>query len=534
MQSLTPAHGALYLMLGIFFGSYISEDAAVVAAAALAATHMLGVHFAFLSAVGGVWTGDLGVYALLNGIGGPAAIWFSRKYKLDGIRVPRRQSLVSLGLSRFVPGTRLPSYAAAVVFRTPFRAFAVTTAISATVYAAAIFIILRISPNRSGELRHDLLAIGATALSFLGILAAWRKWGAAVRQGISSIWHDFWRWEFWPAWVFYLPVGAMCAWLAFRFRGIALPTAANPGQHNGGLVGESKWEILRDLMVAAPDFVADGYLVGPGATSDRVEMLDSVCCRNGISYPLVLKPDVAQRGAGFRKIHNRREAEKYLAQIQSNVVLQRYVSGPKEAGIFYYRFPGEAQGHIFSITRKEFPCVVGDGIRSLQQLILSDRRARRIARTYFERFAGHLDAVPPPGLQLRLVEAGNHCQGCIFRDGSDLNSEELRSAFDSFSQAIPGFFIGRFDVRYSGDDALRQGKGFKIIELNGAASEATSIYDERYSLWSAYKTLYEQWKLVYAIGAANIANGHSAARPLELLREWRKFRHEAICYPIAD
>src|SRR5207249_4459366 len=82
----------------------------------------------------------------------------------------------------------------------------------------------------------------------------------------------------------------------------------------------------------------------------------------------------------------------------------------------------------------------------------------------------------------------------IFKEGGDLNSEELRTAFDEISQKLPGFYIGRYDIRYRSDDELRAGKEFQIIELNGAASEATNIYDEGNSLWSAYNTLYRQWK----------------------------------------
>ena len=135
---------------------------------------------------------------------------------------------------------------------------------------------------------------------------------------------------------------------------------------------------------------------------------------------------------------------------------------------------------------------------------------------------------------MRLVEAGNHCQGCVFKEGEDLYSEALRDAFDEISQRLPGFYIGRYDIRYSSDDELRAGKGFQIIELNGAASEATNIYDEGNSLWSAYKTLYRQWKLVFQIGAANRSRGHRPASPLAVFRDWMEFSRQAMEYPLAD
>jgi hypothetical protein len=243
---------------------------------------------------------------------------------------------------------------------------------------------------------------------------------------------------------------------------------------------------------------------------------------HAIRVPLVLKPDTAQRGAGFKKIGSWEQLENYLARVTGPVVVQRYVAYPNEAGVFYYRFPGDSNGQILGITRKEFPVVTGDGIHSLKELIESDPRARMISDTYLNRFRAEANRVLKEGERLRLVEAGNHCQGCEFRDGWDLYTEELRFAFDEISQRLPGFFVGRFDVRYSSDEELRTGTGFQILELNGAASEATNIYDSRNSIWAAYATLFRQWQIVYAIGAANRRRGFRPPSPLSIWRDWRE------------
>jgi hypothetical protein len=39
------------------------------------------------------------------------------------------------------------------------------------------------------------------------------------------------------------------------------------------------------------------------------------------------------------------------------------------------------------------------------------------------------------------------------------------------------------------------------------------MYDPRYSIWHAYKTLCRQWKIACEIGAQNIRNG---AKPISL------------------
>src|SRR6266481_6004353 len=533
-------HGsAIALIVAIVLGAFISEDGATITAATLAASSVLDFRLAFLSAFAGLWGGDLGVYALTRRIG-PRIMqhrWFAGWFPKEraGTSNPLGSNgQLSLALSRFFPGMRLPAYISAGLERMPVLAFAGITAVSAIAWILVVFASIQLAPSRSSSAKQQLAILSLFGLGLFALLSAWRRWGPGIRRALSISLDRIVRWEFWPAWLFYSPVALICVWLGLRYRGLSLPTVANLNQRNGGIVGESKIGILQTLMGTSPEYTSDGYLVPEGSVENRIESIEEICLRHDIRFPFVLKPDTAQRGAGFRKIESLDEFEKYVAQVSSPLILQRYVEGPKEAGVFYFRFPNEQRGHIFGITRKQFPFVVGDGIRSLRTLIESDSRARLIARTYLNRFELKADRILAEGEYLRLVEAGNHCQGCIFKDGGDLHSEELRTTFDEISQKLPGFYIGRYDIRYSSDDDLRAGKEFQIIELNGAASEATNIYDEGNSLWSAYKTLYQQWKLVFQIGAANRSRGHRPASPIAVFRDWIEFSRQAIEYPLAD
>ena len=111
---------------------------------------------------------------------------------------------------------------------------------------------------------------------------------------------------------------------------------------------------------------------------------------------------------------------------------------------------------------------------------------------------------------------------------------ELERRIDEISQKLNGFFIGRYDVRFSSEDDLRAGKTFQIIELNGAASEATSIYDSRNSIFDAYRTLFRQWDLVFAIGAANRNRGCTPTKLSLVWQKWREYSKMAATYPMAD
>jgi len=530
---------AIALVGAIVLGAFVSEDGATITAATLAASSVLDFRLAFLSAFAGLWGGDLGIYALTRRIG-PRIMqhrWFAGWFPKEKTRTSNPlagNGQLNLALSRFLPGMRLPAYISAGLDRMPALTFAAITAASAVAWIVLVFATIQLAPSRSSSTRQQLALFSLFGLGLFALLSAWRRWGHGIRRWLSISLDRIARWEFWPAWFFYSPVAAICFWLGLRYKGFSLPTVANLNQKNGGIVGESKIGILQTLMETSPEFTSDGYPVPTGSNQKRIEVIEEICQRHEIRFPFVLKPDTAQRGAGFRKVSSFDEAEKYLDQVSAPLVLQRYVEGPEEAGIFYYRFPKEQRGHIFGITRKQFPRLVGDGVHSIRELIEADSRARLIARTYLERFGSAVDRILPQGESMRLVEAGNHCQGCIFKEGGDLNSEELRTAFDEISQRLPGFYIGRYDIRYSSDDELRAGKGFQIIELNGAASEATNIYDEGNSLWSAYNTLYRQWKLVFQIGAANRSRGHRPASPLAVFRDWMEFSRQAMEYPLAD
>ena len=531
---------AAIVIAGIVLSAFVSEDGAIFGAAALASSMVLNLPSAALSAFLGLWISDFGVYGAVRLVreklppDSKSAQWIEARLFKSGDNFIQHRSQLALGFSRLVPGTRFPAYVSAGLLRMPITTFAAITGFSAAVWIALVFSFLHFFPLQATGTGEALVTAGFIGAGASGILAAWRVWGSDLGRRIAITFKKWQRWEFWPAWIFYPPVALMCGWLAIRFRGLSLPTVANPSQRNGGIVGESKIDILHELMRTSPEVTADAYLLEPGPMIQRMLALEFLCQRHEISFPYVLKPDTAQRGAGFKKIKSWQEAGAYLARVQTSIVLQKYVSGPHEAGVFYYRFSGEEQGHVFSITHKTFPIVVGDGRRTLTELIQQDDRAAIIASTYLARFGERAGHVVPAGEHVRLVEAGNHCQGCIFSDGSYLNSEQLRQTFDSIARKLPEFFIGRFDVRYEDPDKLRQGYGFHIIELNGAASEATDIYDERNSLSSAYKTLYRQWKLVYSIGADNRARGFKPASLWSFLCDWQDFRTQASYYPLAD
>jgi hypothetical protein len=342
------------------------------------------------------------------------------------------------------------------------------------------------------------------------------------------------HWEFWPQAVFYIPVAAKYMLLALRYRSLSLPTLANPGMLTGGLIGESKFETLADLAHSYPQFVAETWLVRFESADAQFARIRELFNEESLKYPVVFKPNVGQRGDGFKLIHSEQDARDYVEHFSRDILVQRYAEGPHEAGVFYYRLPDEHQGKILGITDKAFPVVVGDGVHTLEDLIRRDSRASLVAAVYLKRFAADRGKVLASGETWRLVEAGNHCQGAIFLDGARLFTPELERTLDAVARSVSGFFVGRFDIRYPSEEALGRGQDFQIIELNGASSEATNIYDPHNSVLKAWRTLFRQWEIIFAIANQNRKRGLRPTPWRIVWREWVGYRKQAALYSVSD
>jgi len=324
-----------------------------------------------------------------------------------------------------------------------------------------------------------------------------------------------WRWEFWPMWLFYAPIVPWIAWLSVRYRGFTTITAANPGIPHGGFVGESKYQILSRL--SGSNVIAT-ELINPAPIHQQEQALREIIGRNRWQFPLILKPDIGQRGAGVKLVKSLDAAGAYFKDCALPVIVQPFHPGPYEAGIFYYRHPDESHGQIFSITDKHFSELTGDGVSTLEDVIWQHPRYRMQAGRFLKRHASERQRVLRTGERFPLVVAGNHCQGTMFRDGSHLITPELTAAIDRIARRFSGFYFGRFDVRYSDAEQLKAGTDFAIIELNGVTSESTNIYDPEGSLISAYRTLLRQWSLLFEIAAENRRRGERCSSLGAILR----------------
>lgn len=516
----TASGFALLLTLVLLaFATLVSEDLACIAAGLLVAQGALAFWPAAFACGAGIFFGDLLLY-LVGRLGrgwlqhrpwswfvSPEDIARSRRW------FGRRGAWVIL-LSRFLPGTRLPTYVAAGVLRMPAAWFTACLLIPVALWTPFLVAVSRYTGERFFSTfevfqRYALPGFAGLLLSVWLLLGVGRS--LATHRGrrlLSGWWRRKTRWEFWSPWVFYPPVLLYALWLGVKYRGPTLFTAANPGMPaGGGFLGESKSEILSRLD---PTFVAD-FEVIPTSLSpeEKARRALDFQQRLALGFPLVLKPDQGQRGQGVTIAKSREEVGTFFAdpsRASAPTIVQRFIPGP-ELGIFYIRLPGGPTGRIFSITEKVLPSVTGDGTTHVESLILDDDRAVAMAPTYLSRLKSQLDRVPEPGEKVPLAELGTHCRGAIFLDGARHRTPELEAAVERISRSFDGFYFGRFDCKAPSLEAFEAGRDLQILELNGVTSEATHIYDPKNSLLDAYRVLFEQWRLAFEIGARNRDKG---------------------------
>jgi hypothetical protein len=151
--------------------------------------------------------------------------------------------------------------------------------------------------------------------------------------------------------------------------------------------------------------------------------------------------------------------------------------------------------------------VEGDGFSSIELLLKANPRYEFQLKALQKEYGPELKSVLPIGEKRNLVPYGNHARGAKFIDASNKISPELTKVIDEMCLQIPEFYFGRMDLMFNSWEDLEQGKNFSLVELNGAGSEPTHIYDPKHSLFFAWKILAQHITYMYKISVANHKRG---------------------------
>jgi hypothetical protein len=335
-----------------------------------------------------------------------------------------------------------------------------------------------------------------------------------------------------PKWMNLIPMIAQWLWLALIHRSLTLPSAANPGLTCGGLVGDGKIEYF-DMMGSAARAVTAAYISVENQGSASLGPALAAMRDAGLDFPVIAKPDLGWCGFGVRLVRNRVELESYLSAYPrgERLVIQRFVTFEGEAGLYYMRRPGAARGRIEGLLLRSFPRVTGNGVHTIAQLMDRDLRLQRLGRDGQSEPCCDTTRIPPAGEVVRVATIGSTRVGGLYCDGTALVTEELTDALEYIARDMKDFHAGRFDIRYESIGALRAGRGFVIIEVNGAGSEAVQAWDPGLSLRQAYRIVFEKQRRIFEIGNAMRRRGHKPVGLRELARHYFRQHRLIRRYP---
>jgi hypothetical protein len=243
----------------------------------------------------------------------------------------------------------------------------------------------------------------------------------------------------------------------------------------------------------------------------------------GLSFPVIFKPDLGERGFRVTRINDAEEIGDYVSRMRYDFLAQEFLDLPLEFGVFYSRHPSSSKGMITSVVMKEMLTVTGDGEQTFQQLILAKDRAKLQWEKLRTKFADQLHDVIPDQKVIELVSIGNHCLGTKFINRNDLINEKLCETFDAISKQIDGFYFGRYDLRCASIADLYAGR-IMIMELNGCGAEPAHIYHPGFPLLKGLRTLFTHWRTIFEIATENNKRGIPYISLKEAMNHYRVFK----------
>ncbi len=309
------------------------------------------------------------------------------------------------------------------------------------------------------------------------------------------------NWEKWSYDLIYLPIDIFWLYYGIRARAFWFFTPVNPTLQFAGFEGNSKREMYDQL----PGWCCPTSLLIDPKTS--LAAAESRMQEVQLKFPVVAKPDTGMQGVLFRILKTNEELKIYHENVGAPYILQTFVDLPLEFSVFHIRYPGEAKGIITGLIVKDYLHVTGDGQQSLAQLVAAHPTARYRLEEMKKKHAPGWEKIIAAGEKYFLSMAGNHTHGAKFCNLNHEIDQRLCDVFDRISLEAGQFYFGRYDLKCTSLEDLKNGKNILVLEYNGAGAAITHVFDRGMSYIAALKEIVRHWRHLYRIGKINHKKG---------------------------
>lgn len=177
-MDILPDSYPLLVYVSVFFGPFVQEDAAIFAAAGLAANSARETLPLFFTILVGVFFSDIWKYWIGWGaLKHPRAKTYAEREQVMNMADKVQGNLLrTLLIGRFVPFARIPTYVACGYFKVSYLKFCLAIAFTAVLYIGAVFALVRVLGEVMGDQLKWVLPIAALImLTVLGTFYGIKK-----------------------------------------------------------------------------------------------------------------------------------------------------------------------------------------------------------------------------------------------------------------------------------------------------------------------------------------------------------------------
>lgn len=514
---IEPAGGArvIVLMLIILVCTFVAEDPTCLAAGLLVAQGLIGFIPACLACLVGIFIGDLVLYLIGRFLGRPILRkpplkWLVSEQQIDEMSERFSKNPKGLALivsSRFIPGSRVPTFVAAGIMKLDWHKLIFLFFIAAALWTPPLILLAEYVGasviEQFKEWHHNaawvvIVAIVALYLISHYIIPAF-TWRGRRRHVMTR--RQITRHEFWPNFILHTPVILQFIWLGIIYRSFTIFTLANRAfGPTGGMAAGSKFETYKKFVGNSAAGVKTVRIPAEKDLNTRWENALKILKNEKIAFPCVIKPEIGDGGIGVYIAQSSAHLRAWLDANVDDAVAQEFVGG-NEYEVIWSRRPGRKDGRIRSVIQKDFVCVKGDGERKLEDLIWADDHGVCNGKLFSKQNFRKADMVLKPGKYYPLAPTGSRIRGARFIARPELRTGTISKAIDALADACGDVHYICLDIRAASDEALSNGEAIRITSVKGAGTIASSLYDGYVRMGSAYTQTYKQLDFCFSVGA---------------------------------
>lgn len=542
---LVNTGGARYwiLLLVIVLCTFVAEDPTCLACGLLVSQGVIDFTSAALACTVGIFIGDMVLYTLGRTLGRGALRhaplrWIVQEHQVDQMAgwFSSPRGMLVIVSSRFIPASRVPTFVTAGLMRLSLPRLGMLLFTAALVWTPVLMWLgYTFGPpfmERFPQYKEYAAWIIIGALLAIWFLTHWvlpaLTWRG--RREIVMKWRRLTRSSLWSDFALLLPLRLATLLTCLRLGRLTAFASANPGFGRlGGMTGDARGGLI-EHFAADPRACPTLRLSLGDEAEGRRAAAHAFAREHG--YPLVLKPEVSEAGAGLRYLADATELDAQLARLSEDHVLQPRRAG-REFEVVWRRAPGSGDGNLMTVIEVGDVAVVGDGRRTLEELILADDQAVSRAELYLHLNSRRVAEVPAAGDIVVLNPTGTWAHGAVHRLRPELATESLRVAVTLFCRRFPGLHYARLDLRAASEAAFLAGD-FSVTEIGGSYHVCSALRDPQLARLEAYRLVWRQMRLCLQAGADSLRLGLRPVSLTFLLGRWSQARGRPDAFAVSE